>query len=118
MNLRSFSVFAANLFPELLDVRLIDLDQVDGNTTLEEQVLIVALAKRQRARRVFEFGTFDGKTSANLAVNLGAEAEILTIDLESASAEAARLAIKKECQVCNVSLPGRQRPNLAHCIHW
>lgn len=88
-------VSATDLFPEPLDVRLIDLDQVDGNTTLQEQVLILALAKRPRARKVFEFGTFDGKTSANLAANLGAEAEILTIDLEAAQADAARLPIGK-----------------------
>jgi hypothetical protein len=31
---------------------------------------------------VFDFGTFDGNTSANLATNLGAEADIITIDIE------------------------------------
>ena len=90
------SVVVADLFPEPFDVRLVDLEQVDGNTTLEEQVLIVALAKRRCARRVFEFGTFDGKTSANLAANLGAEAEVLTIDLKSELAKGVSLPIRKK----------------------
>jgi len=76
------AVTATDLFSEPLDIRLIDVDQRDGNTTLQEQALILAFAKKRHARRVFEFGTFDGKTSANLAANLGAEADILTIDIE------------------------------------
>jgi predicted O-methyltransferase YrrM len=87
------SVVATDLFSEPLDVRLIDVDQRDGNTTLQEQVIIIALAKSRRTRRVFEFGTFDGKTSANLAANLGAEAEIITIDIEPTQMATTRLPI-------------------------
>ncbi|MBV8135000.1 MAG: class I SAM-dependent methyltransferase [Deltaproteobacteria bacterium] len=90
------AVSEADLFSHPLDIRLIDLEQVDGNTTLREQILIVALAKRRDAQKVFEFGTFDGKTSANLAANLGPEAEILTIDLEAAQAGATRMSIGKK----------------------
>ena len=85
------SVPASDLFAEPLEVRLIDVDQREGNTTLGEQVLIIALARSRRVRRVFEFGTFDGKTSANLAANLGPEAEIVTIDLQAAQVGATRL---------------------------
>jgi predicted O-methyltransferase YrrM len=73
---------ATDLFSKPLDLRLIDVDQQDGNTTLQEQILILALAKMRGVRRVFELGTFDGKTSANLAANLGAEADIVTIDID------------------------------------
>jgi predicted O-methyltransferase YrrM len=89
------SVSVADLFPKPLDVRLIDLDQVDGNTTLQEQVILIALAKRKRVRKVFEFGTFDGKTAANFAANLGVQAKILTIDLEPTRIKEARLPIGK-----------------------
>lgn len=78
-----------------MDFRLVDLAQIDGNTTLEEQILILALAKRQRARKAFEFGTFDGKTCANFAANMGDQAEIVTIDLPAAQVENARLPIGK-----------------------
>jgi len=66
--------------PGPIDVSLIDLEQVNGNTTLLEQMLVLSIAKRRQCKRIFEFGTFDGKTSANLSVNLP-DAQIYTIDL-------------------------------------
>jgi hypothetical protein len=42
---------------------------------------------------VFDFGTFDGNTSANLATNLGAEADIITIDIGPNQLDAIRLPI-------------------------
>src|ERR1700747_1656763 len=75
-------IAATHLFSKPFDRRLIDVDHQDGNTTLQEQILILALAKMRGARRVFELGTFDGKTSANLAANLGTEADIVTIDID------------------------------------
>ena len=45
------AVSEADLFSHPLDIRLIDLEQVDGNTTLLEQILIVALAKRRDAQK-------------------------------------------------------------------
>jgi SAM-dependent methyltransferase len=81
------------LIPDVVDVSLIDLDQVNGNTTLLEQLVILSIAKRRRCRRVFELGTFDGKTSANIAANLGDDAEILTIDLPADQLEDAALPV-------------------------
>jgi predicted O-methyltransferase YrrM len=63
-----------------IEVSLIDLDQINGNTSSLEQLTLLSLAKERKCKRVFEMGTFDGKTSANLALNLS-NAEIYTIDL-------------------------------------
>lgn len=68
------------IVPGPTDVSLIDLEQVNGNTTLLEQLLVLSIAKRRQCKRIFEFGTFDGKTSANLSMNLP-DAQIYTIDL-------------------------------------
>lgn len=68
-----------------VDVRLVDLEQIEGNTDLRDQIILIALAKQRGVKAVFEFGTFDGKTTANLATNLP-DAEILTIDLPFAAA--------------------------------
>jgi hypothetical protein len=68
--------------PGPTDVSLIDLEQVNGNTTLLEQLLVLSIAKRRQCKRIFEFGTFDGKTSANLSMNLP-DAQIYTIDLSA-----------------------------------
>jgi predicted O-methyltransferase YrrM len=75
------SIEVCELIPGSIGVSLVDLDQINGNTTLLEQLVILSVAKRRKCRRVFELGTFDGKTSANIAANLADDAEILTIDL-------------------------------------
>jgi hypothetical protein len=80
-SLRVPSCPLTGLFQGPQTVTLVDLEKVDGNTTLLEQLVILGLAKQRGVRAVFEFGTFDGKTAANLAATLGPDAEILTIDL-------------------------------------
>src|SRR3954452_2116053 len=86
---------SANLLPGAIDIRLAELQSYDGNTTLLEQVIIIGLAKSVDAREVVELGTFDGRTSANLAANLPTDAEVLTIDLPAAAANAAKFKISK-----------------------
>jgi len=81
--------------PGPIDVSLIDLEQVNGNTTLLEQLVVVSIAKRRQCKRVFEFGTFDGKTSANLGANLRQDAQIFTIDLPASQLGSAALPIGK-----------------------
>jgi predicted O-methyltransferase YrrM len=51
-----------------------------GNVKQHEMILICAAARYLHARRIVEFGTFDGLTTWHLAVNCP-DAEVLTIDL-------------------------------------
>ncbi len=46
-----------------------------------EMMVLCAVAKRTRARAIFEFGTFDGLTTWHLAANAGPEARLWTLDL-------------------------------------
>jgi hypothetical protein len=87
------SIEIRELIPDVVNVSLIDLDQINGNTTLLEQLVILSIAKHRKCKRVFELGTFDGKTSANIATNLGEDAEILTIDLPADQLDCAALPI-------------------------
>jgi hypothetical protein len=52
-----------------------------GGVTLLETFVMIATLRAVRARRVFEFGTFRGSTTLNLALNVPEEAEVLTLDL-------------------------------------
>jgi methyltransferase family protein len=87
------SLRVRELIPDAVDVTLIDLEQINGNTTLLEQLLILSIAKRRKCKRIFELGTFDGKTSANIAANLEEDAEILTIDLPANQLDDAALPV-------------------------
>src|SRR5215471_19343800 len=52
-----------------------------GSLTLLELFVALAASRIVNARRIFEFGTFLGGTTFNLALNLPVEGEIFTLDL-------------------------------------
>ncbi len=74
-------VSLGKLLPEdsLIDVRAIDA--VDGNVSEHELIVICRLIQARQPRKLFELGTFDGRTTLNMAVNAGAEATVFTLDL-------------------------------------
>jgi len=53
----------------------------DGNVTLLELIAIVKLVQKHSPRRLMELGTFDGRTTLNLAANSPPDAEVFTLDL-------------------------------------
>jgi len=62
-------------------VRLTETDKADGNVNLAElAILAQAAAAVPAGRSVVEIGTFDGRTTLNLAINAG-EASVFTLDL-------------------------------------
>jgi predicted O-methyltransferase YrrM len=63
----------------LIDVRAIDA--VDGNVTERELITICRLIRAAQPTKVFEIGTFDGRTTLNMAVNAGSGATVHTLDL-------------------------------------
>ena len=63
----------------LLDVR--EIDAVDGNVSERELVTLCRLVRDANPTRIFELGTFDGRTTLNLAANAGADAKVYTLDL-------------------------------------
>jgi predicted O-methyltransferase YrrM len=70
---------------ELVDrearVELRELVAVNGNTSLQELAVLASLVALRAPKRIFEIGTFDGRSTINLAINSTAETEVLTLDL-------------------------------------
>lgn len=60
--------------------------KADGNVNLAETAVLNALCRTFRPRRIFEIGTFDGRTTLNLALN--SEADIHTLDLPAEELDA------------------------------
>jgi predicted O-methyltransferase YrrM len=75
------------LTPNDTAVQLWALDSVDGNVTDRELLTIARLVVATNAKSLFEFGTFDGRTTLNLAMNAGADANVWTLDLPASAAE-------------------------------
>jgi hypothetical protein len=55
--------------------------QVARSISLHEAICLAVLMKRSSARRVFEFGTYRGISTTQLALNLAADGRVLTLDL-------------------------------------
>jgi predicted O-methyltransferase YrrM len=66
-----------------LDVR--EIDAVDGNVSERELITICRLVRHLQPKNLFEFGTFDGRTTLNLAANAAPGAKVYTLDLPKAS---------------------------------
>ena len=55
-----------------------------GDMTWEEIVIVCLLVRRFQPKRIFEIGTFMGKTTSHLAANSAEDARIFTLDLPEA----------------------------------
>jgi hypothetical protein len=74
-------------------IRLVETGKADGNVNLAELgVLAQAAAAAPEGRIIVEIGTFDGRTTLNLAVNAPAQTPVFTLDLPPDEAAAFALA--------------------------
>lgn len=64
-----------------LNVRLLESSFDDGNVSLFELFIISVLVRLKKPHTIFEIGTFNGRTTLNLAANSAPAAEIFTLDL-------------------------------------
>jgi len=81
------AVTADSLIGDGREIALNALDNVDGNVTDRELIVLNSLVRTSGARSIFELGTFDGRTTRNLAANCAADGRVWTIDLPRASME-------------------------------
>jgi predicted O-methyltransferase YrrM len=77
-------------------IRLEELTHVDGNVSVLELVAIATLVRRYEPENIFEIGTFDGRTTLNLALNSSESARVFTLDLPKSEAANAQWAISSQ----------------------
>jgi hypothetical protein len=77
------TVDVEQLFPGLFHqtASILDLGSRPSGTTFFETYLLVLLIKFLGARRIFEFGTYEGRTTLQFALNAPEDATIYTLDL-------------------------------------
>lgn len=71
----------ANIISNEHHIKLYEPLATDGNITNDELIIINSLIKQHHPNRIFEIGTFDGRTTLNMAANSPSEANIFTLDL-------------------------------------
>ena len=75
------TVSAVDIAPStaLVDVR--EIDAADGNVSERELIIICRIVRSMAPQNLFELGTFDGRTTLNLAANASPQSKISTLDL-------------------------------------
>jgi len=63
--------------------KLAETDKRNGNVSLQELAVLSGLAADIREGTIIEIGTFDGRTTLNMALNSGDDVSIFTLDLPS-----------------------------------
>lgn len=71
-----------------------EVQHADGNVSEEELRCIAKLVKHYQPKTIFEIGTFDGRTTLNMAMN-APDAEIITVDLPPEELHTTSFRIKK-----------------------
>lgn len=66
-------------------IRIREPVSADGNVTLLELVVLDSFAGARQPGRIFEIGTFDGRTALNLAANAPEDARVYTLDLPASA---------------------------------
>lgn len=80
---------------------------VQGNVTMLELTALNLFAQTQEPKTIFEIGTFDGRTTLNLALNCAPDARIYTIDLPKDEVSSASLAVARSDQnLINTNVTG------------
>jgi predicted O-methyltransferase YrrM len=88
------TVRLGDIVPPDTPVTLRALEQSDGNVTLHELYVIAAITRAVQPTSSFEIGTFDGRTTVNVAANSPRGAVTYTLDLPAQELAAARLPIE------------------------
>lgn len=71
----------SRLLPEPFVIAVGPLKSLDHNTSEYELVCLAALVKNTGAGQVFEIGTYDGRSSRAMAMNLPAQGRLFTLNL-------------------------------------
>lgn len=76
-----------------LDFTLLEPLAEGGNVSMLELMVIANIARQAEPPRAFEIGTFDGRTTLNIAANLKLPATVYTLDLPSSELSETKFAL-------------------------
>lgn len=82
-----------SLVPNAPSVRILEPDSANGNVSEWELLSIAQVAASRKPHRCFEIGTFDGRTTLNIAANMADDGHVFTLDLPPQDAEHTALSI-------------------------
>jgi hypothetical protein len=98
----------SKVIPKSISVQIPEAAAVDGNISFLETIVVAELIKHFNPSSIFEIGTFDGRTTLNMASNCAGEAKVYTLDLPKDKLNSTKLQILPlEEQYINKEIIGR-----------
>lgn len=82
------------LLPKL-DVDPLEKEEENGNITIKELIIISQIVKDNNPKNIFEIGTFNGRTTINLANFSPQDSTVYTLDLPKKDIETAKFSIEE-----------------------
>ena len=96
-DIRSFATMDwQEIFPEPFVFRFHSFPGIGASISLLESAALAALIKKVRAKRVFEFGTYKGVSTTQMAMNLDHDGLIYSLDLPEGGSAKVSLQISKK----------------------
>lgn len=94
------------VFPEASEETVLveNLDMKFGNVSIQEEYFIAAMVKILQPKKIFEFGTFDGRTTLQMALN-SPHAKIYTLDLPMDNIESILNVLPEPDEKCVLRRP-------------
>lgn len=86
----------AEIVPEDVMIQIREPMAVNGNVSLLEVMTIARLVQWRCPKRLFEIGTFDGRTTLNMAANCPSDAQVYTLDLPASGLNATALPVEHD----------------------
>ena len=77
------------------EIDVVRPEAINGNVSLLELIIICKIAKQMNPRVAFEIGTFDGRTTVNIAANTAPESRTYTLDLPRTDIANTTFALEK-----------------------
>lgn len=78
---------------ENLNIKILEPEILNGNVSLYEIIIISQLIKHYKPLNIFEIGTFDGRTTLNMAANSSENSLVYTLDLPKSEINSTKLPI-------------------------
>jgi len=98
-DIRSFPVVHwQEIYPTSFSFSFHSFPGIGASISLEESAGLVALMKRVGAKRIFEFGTYKGVSTTQMAANLPPGGQIYSLDLPESCGANVSLSISKESE--------------------
>jgi predicted O-methyltransferase YrrM len=82
-----------------VSIKLIETKEEDGNIMDTELEIITKIVSKLYTKRIFEIGTFDGRTTINLAKNTPKDTAVFTLDLPPEQISFVRLNLYSKPEV-------------------